>query len=122
MKRPARRFVEPPVFVSQSSSWLTYMLFEEESSSREDTTKGWRRDDDGGEGTVYTRGIPNDFGSFFGTATRDRGGPRRRGPKSCSTAKRSREGPRTRLVARAAFFAFNLLPSRLLFGPDGEFG
>jgi len=62
MKRPTRRFVEPPVFVSQSSSWLTYMLFEEESSSREDATGGERT-------AMYTRGIPNDLGSF-GTARR----------------------------------------------------
>lgn len=110
MKGPTRRFVEPPVFVSQSSSWLTYMLFEEESSSRKGTPKGWRRGDEG-RTAAYTRGIPNDFGSF-GTARRDRGACRR-GPKSRSAAKRNREGPE-RGPSRAQCF-LRLTSARLAF-------
>lgn len=101
--------------------FVTYMLFEEESSSRETTAKGWRRSDRRGRAAADTRGIPNDFGSF-GTAKRGRVA-RRRGPKSRSAVKRSREGaekgPGTRLVARTTFFAFNLLRLAFYLGQTG---
>lgn len=105
MKRPTRRFVEPPVFVSQSSSWLTYMLFEEESSSREDTTKGRQG---GGEQRTLAEYLTTlrALGRRGGTVR-----ARRRGPKS--TAKRSREGAE-RDSSRAQRF-LRLTSSRLAF-------
>lgn len=91
MKRPTRRFVVPPVFVSQQpSSWLTYMLFGEVSSSRE---RGLGEGEEGRRTEEHTRGIPNDLGNF-GTAGGDREA-RCRGPKSRGTSTRAkREAPR----------------------------
>ena len=89
------------------------MLFEEEFLPRGYDEGGTKR-----RTAVYARRIPNDFGSF-GTSRRDHEACRR-GPKSLQHGeKKPREG-RTRLVVRTAFFAFNLLLSRLLFGPDGN--
>lgn len=92
------------------------MLFEEESSSREDTTKGWRRDNGRGGGgeAVYTRGIPNDFGGFFGTATRDREGPRVVEVPKVAARRKEAERGRERGSSRAQRF-LRLTSSRLAF-------
>jgi len=84
-----------------------------------------RGSDRRGRKEQYTRGIPNDFVSF-GEERREGGGggggkrpwgPPQRSEKS-RRGERQGEGPGPSRARR--FLRFNILPSRLLFGPDGN--
>lgn len=98
--------------------FVTYMLFEEESSSRETRTKGWRRSETGGGGQRRTLA---EYLTTLGASGRRKGAvwPAVEVPKVVARRKEAEKGPRTRLVARTTFFAFNLLRLAFYLGQTG---